>query len=134
MHVAGDYGEIVMQGGGRQNRINQGNRRAVALHRAREDAPTVGDGGVYRQYASGEALSEIDVQPLLQLSASLPRRKVDNALPDFSQGKHAQIKRLLIGGVHPCDDARLGLDAHDFRYAIGIQKVAAHSVISRPGS
>jgi hypothetical protein len=65
MRVTGCHGEIVMQSGGRQNRIDQRYRRAIAFHLARENAPPVGNGGVYRQNAAGEALSEIDVQPLL---------------------------------------------------------------------
>jgi len=73
MHIAGNHGKVVMESGGRQNRINEWDARAAAFHFSHEHPPPVRYERVYGQDAAGKTLSKIHVEPFLQFRASLAR-------------------------------------------------------------
>ena len=68
--IAGHKGEIVMQRGGRQQAINNGQGGVACTRLCGETRPAVGDVVIDRQDSVGEARDQFTVEPRFQSDAS----------------------------------------------------------------
>ncbi len=128
--IASYHGKSVGQRGGSDQPINDGQSDTLQTRECGHLAPSLRDLCVDSQYPAFETSRQFGLQPLLQLGPSGACGQQREALSNFSQTEHAQIKGLFVLGVDPASYPVVGrLRVGVFGDDVGIEEVP---FITRP--
>ena len=126
-HVPSDERQTMMQRGGGEEPVRNGNRLMDA-----QLAPAEGDRFIDREDARREARSKA-VEPRFKMNGlgGVVKVKPPRSPPDFTQRDDTQVEQGIIHRLDPFHHALVPLPSPQFGDDVGIEEKPAHSSISR---